>query len=76
MIEFKIDIERGGCIACGACYSTDPAHFEPDDNGKSKVVGGETDDSGSFGKFNDDEFENAKTAEDNCPVGIIIVTEL
>ena len=76
MVEFKIEIERGGCIACGACYSTDPSHFEPDDDGKSKVVGGVTDDHGSVGEFDDEELDNARTAEDNCPVAIIVVTEL
>ena len=34
-MKFKIEIERGGCIACGSCYSIDPSHFEPDDEGKS-----------------------------------------
>ena len=74
-MEYKIEIERGGCIACGTCYSVDPVHFEPDDEGKSKVIGGETDASGSSGVFDDDEIESARNAEDNCPVAVITVTE-
>ena len=75
-MKYKIEIERGGCIACGACYSTDPSHFEPDDEGKSTVIGGETDASESSRVFNDEEIENARDAEDSCPVSIITVTEL
>jgi ferredoxin len=75
-MKFKIEIERSGCIACGSCYSIDSSHFEPDDEGKSTVVGGETDASGSSGVFNDEEIENARDAEDSCPVSIITVTEL
>ncbi len=75
-MKYKIEIERGGCIACGSCYSVDPSHFEPDEEGKSTVIGGETDASGSSGVFDDDEIENARNAEDSCPVSIITVTEL
>ena len=75
-MKYKIEIERGGCIACGSCYSINPDHFEPDDAGKSTVIGGETDASGSSGVFDDDEIENARDAEDTCPVSIITVTEL
>ena len=74
-MKYKIEIERGGCVACGSCYSIDHSHFEPDDEGKSTVIGGETDASGSLGVFDDDEIENAKDAEDSCPVSIITVTE-
>ena len=75
-MKYKIEIERGGCIACGSCYSIDPSHFEPDDEGKSTVVGGETDASGSSGVFEDEEIDNARSAEDSCPVSVITVTEL
>ncbi|MHC3129972.1 MAG: ferredoxin [Candidatus Bathyarchaeota archaeon] len=71
-----MEIEREGCIACGACYSVDPSHFEPDEEGKSTVIGGETDANASSGVFDDDEIENAREAEDSCPVSIITVTEL
>ncbi len=75
-MKYKIEIERGGCIACGACYSTDYSHFEPDEEGKSTVIGGETDANASSGVFDDDEIENARITEDSCPVSIITVTEL
>ncbi len=75
-MKYKIEIERGGCIACGSCYSVDPSHFEPDDEGKSTVSGGETDANASSGVFDDDEIENARIAEDSCPVSIITVTAL
>ena len=75
-MRYKIEIERGGCIACGACYGIDPSHFEPDDDGKSTVIGGKNDDFGSLGIFEDDEIENSRSAEDSCPVSIITITEL
>lgn len=75
-MKYKIEIDRGGCIACGTCYSVDPVHFEPDDDDKSTVIGGETDASASSGVFDDDEIEGARNAEDNCPVAIITVTEI
>ena len=75
-MKYKIEIERGGCITCGACYSVDPSHFEPDEEGKSTVSGGETDANASSGVFDDEEIENARSAEDSCPVSIITVTEL
>ena len=75
-MKYKIEIDRSGCIACGSCYSIDPSHFEPDDEGKSTVIGGETDASGSSGVFNDEEVDDARSAEDSCPVSIITVTEL
>ena len=75
-MKYKIEIEREGCIACGTCYSIDPSHFEPDDEGKSTVIGGETDDSASSGVFEDEEIENAREAEDSCPTSVITVTEV
>ena len=75
-MRYKIEIERDGCIACGACYSVDPSHFEPDEEGKSQVSGGETDAKASSGIFEDEEIDNARVAEDSCPVSIITVTEL
>jgi ferredoxin len=73
--KYKIEIDRTGCIACGACYSLNPSHFEPDEEGKSTVVGGETDANASFGIFEDAEIETAREAEDSCPVSVITVTE-
>jgi ferredoxin len=75
-VKYKIEIERGGCIACGACYDVNPSHFEPDSEGKSSVIGGETDSNLSSGVFDDKEIENVRDAEDSCPVSIITVNEL
>ena len=75
-MKYKIEIEREGCIACGTCYSIDPSHFEPDNEEKSTVIGGETDANASSGVFNDEEIESSRDAEDSCPVSIIRVTEL
>jgi ferredoxin len=74
-VKYKIEIEREGCIACGTCYGVDPTHFEPDDEGKSTVIGGETDDNVSSGVFDDKEIETAREAEDSCPTSVITVTE-
>ena len=76
MTKYKIEIDRTGCIACGACYSLDPSHFEPDEEDKSMVANGETDDNASSGFFEDEEIEKARDAEDSCPVSVITVTEL
>ena len=75
-MKYKIEIERVGCIACGACYTVNSSHFEPDDEEKSSVVGGETDADLSSGVFDDDDFESVQEAQDSCPVSIITVTEL
>ncbi|MBT8171555.1 ferredoxin [Candidatus Bathyarchaeota archaeon] len=75
-MRYKIEIERGGCLACGACYGIDSTHFESDQEGKSTIVGGKTDAFGSLGIFEDDEIENSRVAEDSCPVSVIRITEL
>jgi ferredoxin len=75
-VKYKIEIERDGCIACGTCYSIDPSHFEPDDEGKSTVIGGETDTNASSGVFEDEEIENAREAEDSCPSSVITLNEM
>jgi ferredoxin len=75
-MKYKIEIKRENCIACGSCYSINPTHFEPDEQGKSTVIDGKTDDLISTGEFDDTEIESARDAEDSCPVSIITVTEL
>lgn len=75
-LNYKIEIARENCIACGSCYSLNPSHFEPDDEGKSTVIGGRTDDLRSVGEFDDTEIESATDAQDACPVSIITITKL
>ena len=74
-MKYKIKIERAECIACGSCYTIDSTHFEPDDEGKSRIIGGETDPNRSLGFFDDGEIEKPMDAEDSCPMSIISVTE-
>ena len=75
MVEYKIEVDRTLCIACGACYSSDPVHFEPDQTRKSTVVDGKTDDDLSTGTFEDEAINDVKEAQDSCPASAINVTE-
>ena len=75
LTQYKIEIDRTLCIACGACYSSDPIHFEPDETIKSTVVGGKTDENLSSGTFEDEQIEEAKDAQDSCPASAITVIE-
>ena len=72
-MKYKIEIDRTTCIACGTCYALDSAHFEPDEDRKSKVVGGVTNEK-SEGSFDDEKIEDAQEAEESCPVNVIKVT--
>lgn len=69
-----IEIDRDGCIACATCYTIDSTHFESDPEGKSKVVGGESNGK-SIGSFEDKSIE-AQVAESSCPVTVIKVTKI
>jgi ferredoxin len=75
MAHYVIEINRDECIACGLCYSMDPTHFESDVDGKSQIVGGDTDASSSRGVFEDDERDVAENAEMSCPVSVITVAD-
>jgi ferredoxin len=72
-LPFRIEIDRDGNIACANCDTIDPAHFESDPEGKSKVVGGQS--NGKLtGNFGDSNIADAQAAESSCPVGVIKVT--
>ena len=73
-MRFKIEVNREACIACSSCYTLDSDHFEADDEGKSKVVGGVSNGK-STGDFDDDKMVQAQDAEDACPVSAIRVTK-
>ena len=75
LVKYKIQVDRTLCIACGTCYSLNPAHFEPGQEEKSAVIGGETDENSSSGIFYDEEIESAKEAEDSCPASAITIFE-
>ncbi len=74
-MKFHIEVDREGCIACTNCYTLDPAHFEADEEGKSKVKGG-TSNGKSEGNFEDEGLKIAQEAELSCPVSVIKVTLL
>jgi ferredoxin len=74
-MKFRIEVDREGCIACATCYTLDPAHFEADAEGKSKVIGGISNGK-SEGNFDEDNVKDAQEAELSCPVSVIKVTIL
>jgi ferredoxin len=74
-MKFRIEVDREGCIACATCYTLDPAHFEADAEGKSKVIGGISNGK-SEGSFDEDNVKDAQEAELSCPVSVIKVTIL
>ena len=49
-MKFQVEVAREGCFAWAACHTLDPAHFEADAEGKSKVKGG-TSNGKSEGRF-------------------------
>lgn len=59
-----INVTREQCIGCGACVAIDPAHFEFDDEGISKVTNNENTDS-----------ENLINALESCPTSAITLVE-
>ena len=73
-MTYKIEVDRNGCIACANCYTVDPAHFEGDSEGKSRVIGGQSNGT-STGTFDDPKIAEAQAAESSCPVNVIKVTE-
>jgi ferredoxin len=75
LVQYKIEIDRTLCIACGACYSSDPIHFETDHTGKSTITRGNTKEDISSGTFDDQEIGYAKDAQDACPASAITVIE-
>ena len=72
-MEYKIEVDRETCIACGVCYGTDPTHYEGDSEAKSKVIGGKGNGK-SVGSFGDGAKDDAQRAADSCPVSAITIT--
>ncbi len=71
--KYAVEVNRVDCIACGTCYTMDPLHFEGTSDGKSKVVGG-TSNGKSTAEIDDDKIDDARAAEQACPVCVIVVT--
>jgi ferredoxin len=60
-MAYKIEIDQGECIACGACIATCPESFEMDEKKhKAKPKNSRVDELGC-----------AQDAADNCPVECI-----
>lgn len=60
----KAKVDRDGCIGCGLCAITCPQVFEMDEEDLSKVICDEIDDYS---------IENAKQAQEECPVSVISI---
>jgi ferredoxin len=75
MAKYKVEVDRERCISAGSCYSLDPVHFDSDENQKSLVKGGETNDAKSTGEFDDDKLSSAQEAAQACPVQAITITK-
>ena len=76
MVKYEVTVDRKLCVGTGACYTTDSGHFKPDDEGRSTVVGGATDESKSTRVFDDDRMEDAVEGARTCPVGAPAVRQL
>jgi len=74
LTAYRVEVDRTKCIACGTCYSSGSAFFEPDGAGPVKVAGGTTDEQRSFKEFDDDNMETASSIAGYCPVSGIAVT--
>lgn len=75
-MKYKITIDKDECAADGICYEIDTVHYEEDDDGLAQVVGGTNQGDQSVGEFDDDGYENAVEAAENCPTECITVEKL
>ncbi len=71
-MKYTITIDKELCIACSACYGTDPEHYESDAEGKSNVINGSSNGK-SIGSFDDGRKDDAQRAADSCPVAAITI---
>ena len=60
----KAHVDRDTCIGCGVCPSVCPEVFEMDDEGLSHVI---------VDTVPEDVEDDAKDAEESCPVNAITV---
>ncbi len=73
----RIEQQRNKCIGCFACVEASYSRWRMSrKDGKSTLVGG-TENNGIFSVVaGDDEYDDNKKAEKNCPVNIIKVTKI
>lgn len=79
-MPYRITIDRGLCISCGAAPATCPKVYElGNDNGKNKVVEKYSVELGlgrSVGIIPDELYECAKEGADVCPVSAIFLEKI
>uniref|UniRef100_A0A7C3SLB9 Ferredoxin n=1 Tax=Thermofilum pendens TaxID=2269 RepID=A0A7C3SLB9_THEPE len=77
MAKYRVVVDRGKCISCGAAPAACPEVFElGSDNGRNRVVekySVRTDESVSVGEVPEELYECAKSGAEVCPVGAITV---
>lgn len=61
----KAIIDREGCISCGMCIAICPEVFRM----------GEDDKAEAYAEVSSDNKNEAKEAEDGCPVSVILIEE-
>ena len=67
MAKYKVELDRPGCIGCGACVAACPENWEMQTDGKTlqkKKIIDET------------ELELNKEAEEVCPVNVIHLSKI
>ncbi len=67
MAKYKVEIDRGGCIGCGACEAACPSNFKMDSENKSSV---------KKKIIDEGELKCSKEAEDVCPVNVIKISKV
>lgn len=68
----KVNIDRNGCISCGACWTSCPDFFEqsPDDD-RSRIMAAYRAGSEGEGTVPKDQEDCVEGAVDACPVQVI-----
>lgn len=67
MAKYKVEINREGCISCGACEAACPKNFKLDSESKGIVLNEIIDEKG---------LACNKEAEEVCPVDVIKISKL
>lgn len=73
-MRHKIEVDRDVYTASATCYTIDPASFESNSEGESKVLGG-TSKGRSAGSFGDDKMTGTETATNSRLVSVLRIGE-